>query len=205
MRALLLALVACSGGSPPPASPVKPDSPLPNAAPTTWPVPAGWKSEIIPFPLSFAPGVAHRGVEELRFPPGMFKQGDPGYWSYAFVWRTEDVATIAAPILAAELTAYFRGLLASVDEKKQQIKSIEDIVVKVTGEGEGEKRFAITARVLDAFTTAQPVELTGWAQRFACPTGALWVFVFSPEASTLRGELDALAAKAACGQTLAKE
>ena len=38
----------------------------------------------------------------------------------------------------------------------------------------------------------------GWAERRACPTGALWVFVFSPKSSALRGELEALAIVARC-------
>ena len=29
-------------------------------------MPAGWKSETIPFPIEFAPLLLHRGVEELR-------------------------------------------------------------------------------------------------------------------------------------------
>src|SRR5512138_1452561 len=106
MKLAWLALVACSGGSAstPPPTPPKPTTP--------WTIPAGWKSETIPFPLEFAPAITHRGVEELRFPPGMFDPAAPGYWSYTFVWRTDDEALIAAPVLAAELTTYFRGLLA---------------------------------------------------------------------------------------------
>jgi hypothetical protein len=37
---------------------------------TAWETPAGWRTETIPFPLEFAPSIAHAGVEELRFPPG---------------------------------------------------------------------------------------------------------------------------------------
>ena len=66
-----LALTACGGGGrssakAPPAAVVAP------TAPPVWAVPVGWKAETIPFPLGFAPGLAYRGVEELRFPPGFF-------------------------------------------------------------------------------------------------------------------------------------
>jgi len=40
-------------------------------------VPQGWRSEVIRFPLDFAPSLAHRGYEDLRFPPGMFDPKDP--------------------------------------------------------------------------------------------------------------------------------
>jgi hypothetical protein len=168
-------------------------------------VPAGWKSEVIPFPLDFAPGISHRGVEELRFAPGMFDPKAGGYWSYAFVWRTEDPATLAAPILAAELTIYFRGLIGAVDAEKKQVKSLDDIWVKVTGEGEGETRLKLEARLFDAFGDAREVTLGGWAQRKACTQGAVWVFVMSTETSKLRRELDALGEQAGCGQQVVQK
>ncbi len=167
-------------------------------------MPAGWKSETIPFPLDFAPGISHRGVEELRFAPGMFDPAAPGYWSYAFVWRTEDAATLAAPILAAELTTYFRGLLGAVDEKTKLIANLDDIVATVSGEGEGDKRLTVGVHLIDAFKTGQPIDVTGWAQRTSCGAGSLWVFVMSPDKSGVRAELDTLAAQAACGQSASR-
>lgn len=203
MRHLLaLALVACgSKTTPPPA--MGSGSSTPVAMPASWPVPAGWKSEVIPFPLDFAPGISHRGVEELRFAPGMFDPKAGGYWSYAFVWRTEDPATLAAPILAAELTIYFRGLIGAVDAEKRKVANLDDIWVKVTGEGEGETKLTIAARLFDAFGDAREVTLGGWAQRKACPQGAVWVFVMSTQSSKVRGELDALGEQAGCGQQVA--
>jgi hypothetical protein len=188
VKAALILLAACGSGAAPLQAPVPP--------PATWPTPAGWKRETIPFPLEFAPLVLHRGVEELRFAPGMFEPGTPGYWSYTFVWRTEDPAAMDATALASELTGYFRGLIAAVDQDNR-ITARDEIVVKVTGAG---PRLALTAHVFDAFKTAQPVDLVGWAQRTACGEGALWVFVIAPEHSGVRGQLDTLAASAACGQ-----
>jgi hypothetical protein len=159
-------------------------------------VPAGWKSEVIPFPLEFAPAITHRGVEELRFAPGFFDPDKPGYWSYAFAWRTDDAAALDGAALAGELTAYFRGLIAAVDEK-HRIADRDAIVVTATAEG---PRFTLAAHVFDAFKTAQPLDLTGWAARTPCGSGALWVFVLGPTASGVRGDLEALAKTAACDQ-----
>ena len=196
----LIALAACGTGSPKPETP----APVPSAAPpeavAPWRIPAGWRSETIPFPLDFAPSLAHRGVEELRFAPGMFDPKAPGYWSYAFLWRTEDAAALDADALAAELTTYFRGLLAAVDKERGRIKTPEAIVVRATATGTG--TFSLTARVFDAFGTGLAVDLTGNARRTACGAGALWTIVLAPASSTLRAELDALAAEARCGQPL---
>ena len=204
MKSILLVLLAACGPTPPAVvpSPGSGSSIAATPLPGMWPIPAGWKHETIPFPLGFAPGIGHRGVEELRFAPGMFDPTSGGYWSYAFVWRTDDAATLAAPILQAELTIYFRGLLAAVDETKQQIKNPDDIWVKVTGAGEGETKLAIAAQVVDAFGDARQVALEGWAIRKPCGEGAVWVFVMAPSATTLRAPLDMLGDQAGCKQTL---
>src|SRR6185312_11054653 len=99
-----------------------PSAPPPQQPATTaWQVPVGWKHEVIPIPLEFAPSLAHRGVEELRFPPGFLDAKSHNYCSYAFVWRLEDSAELDAAAVGAELTAYFRGLLVAVDGDKHRV------------------------------------------------------------------------------------
>jgi hypothetical protein len=200
-RLLPIAFAACSGTATPTPSPSPTPTPTPKLS-TPWTVPTGWKSETIPFPLDFAPAITHKGVEELRFPPGMFDPAAPGYWSYAFVWRTEDTALIAAPVLAAELTTYFRGLLGAVDEKQKKLPSLDAITVEVKGSGEGEQRFTLTAHVIDAFKTYNAIDLVGWAERRACTKGAVWIFVMSPATSGIKADLESLAAGAQCDQPL---
>jgi hypothetical protein len=169
MRALLLALAAC--------------------APAKWSVPAGWRSEVIPFPLDFAPALAHRGVEEIRFPPGFFDPASPQRWSYVFVWRLEDPAELAPDALAAELTTYFQGLVHAVDPS-----GTEPVSVQVSPE------LAITAHLEDAFKTHAPIDLAGTAERRTCGTGALWVIVLAPATTGIRTQLVELARAAACDQ-----
>ena len=160
-------------------------------APQRWPVPDGWRRETIAFPLDFAPALAHRGVEELRFAPGFFEPHAGGYWSYAFAWRTDDRAALDASALAGELTTYFRGLVAAVDK----LLATDGLSVHATGRVD---RFALTAHVIDAFKTKDWVELVGTATRRRCGDGALWVFTLAPAATTVRAELDRLAAAARC-------
>ncbi|HTL32003.1 MAG TPA: hypothetical protein VL326_02695 [Kofleriaceae bacterium] len=188
------ALAACvffacgSAGSQP-----APESP---PAATPWQVPAGWKHELIPFPLEFAPALGHAGVEELRFAPGFFDPAAPGYWAYAFVWRLDGRPVFDAPTVAAALTTYFRGLVAAVDEK-HEIADRESIRVTAAPAG---AQLALTAHVIDPFTTKQPVDLAGTAKQLACPAGAVWVFTFAPVGSAMRDQVTALATLAACGQ-----
>jgi hypothetical protein len=198
---------ACGGGggtgsgsgsaspAPAPAGAGSAELPPPFTSDPPWTLPAGWKTEVIAFPLGFAPAIAHRGAEVLRFPPGFFDPTSGNYWSYAFIWRTEDPAQLDAAALGAELTTYFRGLIEAVDEKKR-ITARGEIVARATAAGAG--RFQLTAHVFDAFKTAAPLDLTGTAERRPCRTGALWVFVLAPAKTAIRPQLEELARAASC-------
>jgi hypothetical protein len=185
-------LVAACGASPAPVAPT-----LPPTAPaaTTWRIPAGWKHEVIPFPLEFAPSLAHRGVEELRFPPGFLDAG-ANHWSYAFAWRLDDAAALTAEQLGDELVTYFRGLLAAVDGDKHRLDPAQiTATAAVSGDG-----FELRAHVIDTFRDATPIDLVGAAHRMPCGDGALWTFVLAPQGSPLRDTLDELVALARCDQ-----
>ncbi|MGL6267834.1 MAG: hypothetical protein ACRC2O_07895, partial [Chitinophagaceae bacterium] len=58
-------------------------------APYTLPVPKDWTIERFPIPISFAPQIPYRGVEDIRFTPGWGKKISEEYWSYAFLWYLE--------------------------------------------------------------------------------------------------------------------
>src|SRR5689334_4549959 len=100
--ALLACLVACRPTAKPSATAAEPAPPTAEPASagakphslSGWELPAKWRAEVIPFPLEFAPALAHRGFEELRFPPGFFDPSAGDYWSYTFVWRSEDAAEL---------------------------------------------------------------------------------------------------------------
>jgi hypothetical protein len=194
------AIAACGhGGAPAVVDARSTDAAVPDA-PGAWVLPAGWRSEIIPFPLDFAPALPHHGVEELRFPPGSFTLGAANYWSYAWAWRLDDGADLDAAALGAELTAYYRGLLVAVDSQ-HRITSPDQIVAEATVASTPGAGFVITAHIFDAFNQAQPVDLTGSARRVSCGAGSLWVFEVSPPASTaIRADLEALDGSVRCGQ-----
>lgn len=164
LAAALLPAAGC-GRSAEPAAKYAELSPAVSYDPARdWPIPAGWKSETIPFPLEFAPSLAHRGVEELRFAPGMFDPAAPGYWSYAFVWWLEDHPSQDAISLTNELTDYFRGLLTSVAADRAKAAAKEGkppppeidpsailASVQAQPDAAGWQRFSGEATVLDTF------------------------------------------------------
>lgn len=209
LSAWLVAATGCGHAARPAPTPASTPTPAPAAATATatapvptWAVPDGWKHETIPFPLDFAPRLAHRGVEELRFPPDFLAAGAANRWSYTFVWRLDDPAPLDAAHLANELTAYFQGLLIAVDGDRHRIH--DPFAIRVSAAPDRD-RVALTAYLLDTFGDATPIEVVGHARRTACGDGALWVFVLAPATSPIRAELDALADQATCDQTALAE
>lgn len=131
-----------------------------------WPLPTGWKKETIAFPLEFAPTIAHRGTEELRFAPGMFKPEAPAYWSYAFVWWVKERETQSFETLQGELTAYFQGLISSVATGKKLKIAADSIQVTLhplrMKAVDGWQPMNGEATLPDAFNDGRTVELSLW-------------------------------------------
>jgi hypothetical protein len=84
------------------------------------PTPTGWAKETIALPPAFAPDMKWKGVEELRFAPGMFKADAPDFISYALLFWLPDGAEVDAQAMERELLAYFRGLAVAVLKGKKQ-------------------------------------------------------------------------------------
>jgi hypothetical protein len=180
--ALVLILAAAWSGAAGPSS----GASSPQAASDdgfSWPVPAGWRKETIPFPLEFAPDLKHKGVEELRFGPGFSRPDQPDYWSYDFVWRLDDDSAVDETTLPAELTRYFRGLDMTVGGKKYGFDAGR---FKATVAAVPASAGAFRARVesYDAFATGKPIVLNAEITSRTCPDGRrrAVAFAISPQA-----------------------
>jgi len=142
------------------------------ALPFTMPIPDGWKTETIPFPLRFAPQVDYEGVEELRFAPGMFKPESEEFWSYAFVWWVPAATAISAETLRADLNAYYRGLASEPENPKIHTK-----ITLMDDPAGGPQRFEGTLETIDSFVTKEPVSLNVHIEVIACEMqGQIGVF-----------------------------
>ncbi len=133
----------------------------------SWPMPAGWRSETIPFPLEFAPSIPHRGIEELRFAPGVFDPQAPGYWTYAFAWVVTDDRPLDMAAIAGELTTYFRGLTSAVAGEKKDLPplDLDRIEARVGPDGRG------TVHTFDAFGDGRAIDLDVAVAVRSCGTG----------------------------------
>jgi hypothetical protein len=163
------------------------------AAGLAWTVPDGWRTETIPFPLDFAPSLKHRGFEELRFSPGMFKPEAPDFWSYAFVWWLSDEAPPSREVLERELEVYFRGLSNAVGKDKYAFdQSRFKATLRADGTGQIE--------TYDAFKTAKPITLRVRIRSQRCGANTALLVALSPAdpAAAIWRQLDGLLAGFGC-------
>src|SRR5690242_14518935 len=84
------------------------------------PAPAGWAKETIALPPAFAPDMKWKGIEELRFAPGMFKTDSETFFSYALLFWLPGGQKIDPGTMEQELLAYYRGLAKAVLKSKKQ-------------------------------------------------------------------------------------
>jgi hypothetical protein len=80
-------------------------------AETVLSAPQNWKSEIIPFPINFAPDIDYVGFEDLRFCPGWSDSTKQDFWSYTFVWYIEKAAVSTEASLTEAFNLYYDGLM----------------------------------------------------------------------------------------------
>jgi len=88
-------------------------------APYYLPIPQGWTTERFLIPISFAPQISYKGVEDIRFSPGWGKAESEEYWTYAFLWYLDSAPETNAKIIAENLRVYYTGLIqANTDSKR---------------------------------------------------------------------------------------
>src|SRR5262245_14354800 len=103
----------------------------PEKPPYQVPEPKGWSKETIELPPKFAPDMTWKGVEELRFAPGMFKPEAADFFSYALLFWLPDDHKTDPKTMEKELLAYYRGLAKAVLESKKQKVDAGDFTLTI--------------------------------------------------------------------------
>ncbi len=134
--------------------------------------PKDWGIERFPVPISFAPQLNYRGVEDIRFAPGWAKLNTEEYWTYAFLWWLDGTPETNAPIIAANLKAYYTGLIeANREGHKLPVEKIIPVVTAFkeifTDKGDL-KTFTGTIEMTD-YMQGQPITLNCIVHLRRCP------------------------------------
>ena len=76
--------------------------------------PEKWQGETITLPPGFARDMAIKGVEVIRFAPGMFDPQAEDFFSYALVFWLPETKPLTEKQLHDEFLKYYRGLATAV-------------------------------------------------------------------------------------------
>lgn len=125
--------------------------------------PETWTSEVIPFPLGFAPGIELKGKEILRFAPGMFKADQEDFYTYTFVWWLDEETHFTAASLEKQLLTYYQGLYKAVSKlDNKDINGFKSKIRKSTADGwipAASQHFEGHVAWTDPFRTEKPVTM----------------------------------------------
>lgn len=133
-----------------------------NAKPEFLKEPASWEFERFPLPPAFSQDFGYKGVEELRFAPGMFKKDSADYFSYAFVAQLDSVSRFTKAAVKNYLFKYFSGLCTSTAKARQLTIDSSRIAVSVNKKKNNHSGYRIynsTLRVFGVFADGAPVLL----------------------------------------------
>jgi len=121
----------------------------------------GWDVERFLIPISFAPSIPYKGVEDIRFTPGWAKKTTNEYWSYAFLWYLDGTVTLDARTIENNLKAYYTGLIkVNSDSSKiaDKLFPVTSSIKSRTAEKKDLKTFEGSVTMLD-YMSKQPVTL----------------------------------------------
>ena len=131
-------------------------------APYTLSFPTGWDVERFLIPISFAPEIKYKGVEDIRFAPGWGNIKSDDYWTYAFLWYLDNRPKTSARIVENNLKAYYTGLVGTnIEPRKIPANKLVDVKThfkKVKTEKGDLKTFRGTIYMLD-YMQQKPITL----------------------------------------------
>jgi hypothetical protein len=163
-------------------------APEERPAPAEMPAPKGWGKETIALPPAFAPDLAWKGTEQLRFAPGMFRAGADDFLSYAMLFDLPAGSKADPETTERQLLAYYRGLCQAVLKGKSgkadvsaftlTLKEVEaEPAPKLLG-GEACAVYAGELKWTGPFVTGKPQTLRLEVRTWSCEkSGRLLIFV----------------------------
>ncbi|HEV8508460.1 MAG TPA: hypothetical protein VGQ53_23855 [Chitinophagaceae bacterium] len=123
--------------------------------------PADWQFERFTLPPEFAPNIPYKGVEELRFSPGMFVKDSANYFTYAFVAELDNINSISKDNIKDYLLEYFKGLCSSTAKQRKLSIDTSKITVSVDKDASTGKddHYNATLNIFGVFADGAPVRL----------------------------------------------
>ncbi|MBU62973.1 MAG: hypothetical protein CMI26_10780 [Opitutae bacterium] len=134
-----------------------------------WETGPGWFGERIKLPPSFSPTMSWKGIEEIRFAPGMFKADRPDFFSYALVFSLEPEADVSLAGLSKQILLYYQGLSSRVSAGKGRkvdvskftidLKPAKDLSGSAPKQAKSPAAYLATLKWIEPFATGKPQDL----------------------------------------------
>ena len=153
-----------------------------------------WKGERINLPTQFAPDMKLKGVEEIRFAPGMFDAKSDSFFTYVFVFAVSGDQELTPDLIKSEILVYYRGLAKSVLQGRKEVdtskfafamKPVEKASA-VPGQVDASKVKQFTGKLdwVEPFRTAEQQQLHFEMQAWkSSETGRNYLFVCTSPAA----------------------
>lgn len=139
-------------------------------APYVLPTPKDWGTERFPIPISFAPEITYKGVEDIRFAPGWAKATSEGYWSYAFLWYLEGEISLDTKRIESNLKVYYAGLIGTNGASIPAEKLIPVVTsFKKTKETKGDLGTYVGTIEMTDYMAQKPIVLNCIVHVKSCP------------------------------------
>jgi len=142
--------------------------------------PKGWSGETLKLPPGFARDMKLKGIEEIRFAPGMFKPDSESFFSYAFVFWLPGDTPLEADTIHSEIMTYYRGLATAVS--KGEIKT-DGFKLKLEAVEKKESEWVGTLEWVEPFRTskAQTLRFEISQRQLSDPDARLLSVAVSPQ------------------------
>jgi hypothetical protein len=149
-----------------------------------WETGPGWFGERIKLPPGFSPTMDWKGIEEIRFAPGMFKADQPDFFSYALVFSLESEADVSLAGLSKQILLYYQGLSSRVSAGKGRKVDVSKFTIDLKP-AKAPAAYLATLKWIEPFATGKPqdlhLEIHAWKDKIRKRTYLF--FCASPQSS----------------------
>jgi hypothetical protein len=140
-------------------------------APYHLPIPKDWTIERFLIPISFAPQIPYKGVEDIRFTPGWGKVESDEYWTYAFLWYLDGSPKTDTQLIAENLKNYYSGLLkVNTDSSKVSSEKLMPVTTsfkKISPDKDDLETYSGTIEMID-YMSRKPITLNCMVHLKSC-------------------------------------
>lgn len=136
-----------------------------------------WKTEIINFPIDWAPNLKLTGFEELLFMPNWSNPKSDEFWSLVMGWKVSAANPLSLKEIEHHFKSYFDGLMKPNHWAKEFPKP------EVNFSKNSDKNITGKMKLFDGFYTGKIIEINIQLEQFFCEKQqkSMLIFRLSPK------------------------